>query len=85
MDDSNPNELYLELAARHGFPKSKLLALIFRKMVTPDQAKLLLQLPDTEPEDIPGNLGLTKETVDSHLQEMFEKLLSSEFLENMGL
>jgi Na+-translocating ferredoxin:NAD+ oxidoreductase subunit B len=64
---------YSELSARYGFPKSKLLPLILRKIVNPEQAKILLQFPAESSSAIADKLGLTQDIVDQHLQEMFEK------------
>ena len=64
--------IYKELAIKHGWPKSKFLPLIFKKMVTPEQAKIMLQL--TAPlEEIVEKLGMDKALVEKQLQELFEK------------
>ncbi|MBT7086024.1 MAG: 4Fe-4S binding protein [Desulfobacterales bacterium] len=65
-------ELYEELSAKHGWPESKYLPMIIRKMITPDQAQILLQLPANS-ESISKNIGIEKEIVDNNMQEMFEK------------
>jgi len=69
------NAIYKELAARHGWPKSKFLPLIFKKMVTPEQAKIMLQLT-AQVEEIAEKLGMDKEKVEKHIQELFEKGLA---------
>ncbi len=64
--------IYKELVIKHGWPKSKFLPLIFKKMVTPEQAKIMLQL--TAPlEEIVEKLGMDNTLVEKHLQELFEK------------
>jgi len=72
MDSTDTFELYKELAARHGRPDSKLLPIILRKMVTPEQANILLQLP-ADADTIAVNLGMEKDLVNQNLQELYEK------------
>ena len=72
MEETEIFELYSELAARHGYPNSKLLPLIIRKLASPEQAKILLQCP-ADADTIAVNLGMDKETVEKHLKELAEK------------
>ncbi len=72
MEDKKAPDLYRQLAARYGWPDSRYLPLILRRLVTPEEAKILLQF--TAPsEEIAERLDMDKETVDRHLQELFEK------------
>jgi len=75
MGPKKAPDLYQELAARHGWPESKYLPLILKKAVTPEQAKIMLQFTATS-EEIAEKLGMDKETVDNHLQELFKKGLA---------
>jgi len=72
--DNTPN-LYQELAARHGWPESKYLPLILQKMVTPEQAQIMLQFPSLA-DKIALNLGIDKTILNENLQELFEKGLA---------
>lgn len=65
-------DVYVELASRLNYPKSRYLPLLLKRLATPEQAKILLELPASA-EDVAKKLNLGKKTVDGHLQELFEK------------
>jgi ferredoxin len=75
MKSDKEQDLFKELATMHGWPDSKYLPMIFKKMVTEDQANILLQFPE-QSEKIAETLGLDQNIVDEHLQELFEKGLA---------
>lgn len=75
MKSENEQDFYKKLASMHGWPDSKYLPMIFKRLVTDDQAKILLQFP-AKTEEISEKLGMDQKTVDDHLQELFEKGLA---------
>jgi NAD-dependent dihydropyrimidine dehydrogenase PreA subunit/DNA-binding transcriptional ArsR family regulator len=64
--------IYKELAAKIHMGESKYVPLLFEKLATVEQARIMRELPDP-PEEISRKLNLDKETIDKHLQEMYEK------------
>jgi NAD-dependent dihydropyrimidine dehydrogenase PreA subunit len=64
--------VYSELAAKIGEADSKVMPHVFEALVDLEQAKVLNELP-APAEDIAKKFGLGKETVESHIQLMFEK------------
>jgi electron transport complex protein RnfB len=64
--------VYKELAAMIKMENSETMQKILAKLATPEQAKVILELPKPS-EEIAQKLGLSKETVDKHIQEMVEK------------
>ena len=39
------NDVYVKLAGKVNFPKSRYIRQVFRKLVTPEEAEMLLALP----------------------------------------
>lgn len=64
--------LYNELAGRLGASGSKVIRLIMEKLMTPEEAKVVLALPASA-EEIANKLSMKKEFVDETLNEMYEK------------
>lgn len=65
--------IYQELAARIQCEDSKYIPQILAKLVNLEQARILRELPSPSSEEIAKKLNLDKETVDKHLQELYEK------------
>lgn len=66
------DDIYTELNARLNYPQSDYLHRILRKLVTPEEGKLLLQLP-AEPAELAQKSGLSKEEAQRKLQEFMER------------
>ncbi len=64
--------VYRELAAKVRMEGSKFMLQILKKLANPEQAMIVRELPAPSGE-IAKKLNLGKETVDAHLQELFEK------------
>lgn len=64
--------VYRELAAKLKDPDSEIMPRVLERIANIEQAKIINELP-TPPEEIAMKLHLDKETVDKHIQEMFEK------------
>jgi NAD-dependent dihydropyrimidine dehydrogenase PreA subunit len=64
--------IYRELAAKMRRPNSEVLPKILQKLANLEQARVVRELP-APPEEIAKKLGLSKETVEKHIQELFEK------------
>jgi len=73
MTETSQNDPFRELSARHGYHKSNLLPIILKRIVTPEQAKILLQLPAEDAAALADSLGMEEGVVEKHLREMFEK------------
>ena len=71
MNEIDP--IYRELAARIGGGDSKYIPQILAKLANLEQARILRELPAPSSEEIAQKLNLDKETVDKHIQELFEK------------
>ena len=67
-------EIYGKLIEKINYPnpKSERLLRIFRKLASPDEARLLLELP-SEPPDLARKLGVDEETVRRLIRELTEK------------
>jgi len=65
-------DVYAELMERLRFPKSECMFRILQKLVTPEEGKLLLELP-AEPAELAHRTGLDEEIVRTKLQEFQEK------------
>jgi len=76
--------IYMELGARLGGRNPENMARIMQKLATPEQAKLVSALPDTDRDPKLGRslevsdafakkLGMSKTTVDKHIRELYEK------------
>ena len=76
--------IYKELAARVGAGESEYIPRVLAKMANLEQARIVHALPDPDGDASAGRslevseafakkLGLDKETVDKHIQELFEK------------
>jgi len=72
MSEREIDPIYEELAARIHMRNSRYVPRILEKLANLEQARILRELP-TPPEEIARKLNLDKETVDNHLQEMYEK------------
>lgn len=72
MEKKDKQDHYKELSALHGWPDSKYLPLILKKMVTPEQAEIMLQLPSST-EKLAEIFGMESEKLEQNLQELFEK------------
>ena len=70
MSELDP--IYHELAARMRRPDSKVLPDLLHSLFSIEQAKIIREMP-APPEEIGKKLGLSQETVDKHIQELFEK------------
>ena len=64
--------IYLELAEMMGSEESKYIPRILAKLATPEQARVIRELP-AAPEEISAKLKLDKALVEKHLREMMEK------------
>jgi DNA-binding Lrp family transcriptional regulator len=64
--------IYRKLAAKMHRPNSEVLPKILRKLANLEQARIVCELP-APLEEIAMKLGLSKETVEKHIQELFEK------------
>lgn len=64
--------VYQELSAKIGEADSKVMPYVIETLANLEQAKIINELP-TPPEEIARKLNIDKETVDAHLQELFEK------------
>lgn len=63
---------YRELAIKMREPDSVFMPYVLEKLINLEQAKVLIALLDS-PTDVAKKLNLSQETVDKHIQEMFEK------------
>jgi len=64
--------VYKELSAKMGEADSQVMPYVLETLANLEQARILNEVP-TAPEEIAQKLNLDKETVDKHIQEMFEK------------
>ena len=64
--------VYGELAAKIGEADSQVMPHVFESLVSLEQARILTELP-APAEEIAKKLGLSKETVENHIQLMYEK------------
>ncbi|TEU01899.1 MAG: 4Fe-4S dicluster domain-containing protein [Dehalococcoidia bacterium] len=69
------SDVYTELVARLNYTGSESLLRILQKLVTPEEGKLLLELP-AEPAELAQKSGLDEETVQRKLQEFLERGLA---------
>lgn len=65
-------DVYLRLMERLGLPESQYLLKVFKKLVTPEDGELLLELP-AEPADLASKCGLDESVVSQKLREFLEK------------
>ncbi len=66
------NDVYTELLERLKDPESERLRRILQKLVTPEEGKLLLELP-AQPDELAQKTELDKETAEHILQEFMER------------
>jgi len=66
------NDIYVELAERLKYPGSERLLAILRKLVTPEEGRLLLELP-ADPEELARRTGVDRDTVELNLRQLVEK------------
>jgi len=71
-DAPNLDPIYLELAEKMNAKESKYIPLILAKLATPEQARLIRELPAPS-EEIGRKLQMDKALVEKHLKEMMEK------------
>ena len=72
MDSQKSDGLYQQLAGKFGFAQSKYLPDIIRKLASPEQAQIMLQLTATN-EEIAERLNMDRAKVEQTMQELFEK------------
>ena len=72
MDSQKSDGLYPQLAGKFGFAQSKYLPDIIRKLASPEQAQIMLQLTATN-EEIAERLNMDRAKVEQTMQELFEK------------
>jgi len=65
-------DVYTEVMERLNYPKSEYLARLLRKLMAPEEAKLLLALP-AETADLAAQFGLDEETIKGKLLELMER------------
>jgi ferredoxin len=66
------DDVYTEVMERLNYPKSEYLARLLRKLMTPEEAKLLLALP-AETAELAAQFGLDEETIKGKLREFMER------------
>jgi len=66
------SDVYTELVARLNYPGSVRLLRILHKLVTPEEGKLLLELP-VEPSELAQKLGLEEDVVQQKIHELMER------------
>ena len=66
------SDVYTELMARLNYPISERFRRVLQKLVTPEEGKLLLELP-AEPAELAQKSGLDEEAVQRKLQEFMER------------
>ncbi|MCK4963701.1 MAG: 4Fe-4S binding protein [Dehalococcoidia bacterium] len=66
------SDVYTELMARLKYPQSERFRRILQKLVTPEEGKLLLELP-AEPAELAKKSGLDEEAAQHKLQEFMER------------
>lgn len=64
--------IYLELAEKMSAGESKYIPLILAKLATPEQAKVIRELP-SQPGEIAAELQMDKALIEKHLRELMEK------------
>jgi Na+-translocating ferredoxin:NAD+ oxidoreductase subunit B len=72
VDPKQVTDQYSELAAKFGFPESKVLPQIIKKLASPEEASIMLQCTATS-EQIAEKLSMDKQKVDDLIQVMYEK------------
>lgn len=65
-------DAYAKLTLRMKYPRSERLRRIFEKLVTWEQAEILLELPSPA-DEIAAKTGLDKETVDRQIEQLYRK------------
>src|SRR4030042_3913582 len=68
-------DVYAELIARLNYPPSARLLQIMQKLVTPEEGKLLLNLP-AQPEELARKWGMDEGAVNKKIQEFQERGLA---------
>jgi Pyruvate/2-oxoacid:ferredoxin oxidoreductase delta subunit len=66
------NDIYIEIANRLNQPHSKILPGILKKLISPEDAKLLLMLP-AEPSELAQQTGMDETAIKEKLQEFLER------------
>ena len=68
-------DVFAKLALRMKYPRSERLRKIFEKLITWDQADILLELP-APPDEIASKLNRDEETVNKQIEELYQKGLA---------
>ena len=68
-------DVFARLTSLMRYPKSQRLRAIFEKLLTLEEAEILLELPAPS-EEIARKMNLDKETVDAKIEELFQKGLA---------
>lgn len=66
------NDVYVRLAGKVSFPRSRYIRQIFRKLVTPEDGEMLLALPAT-PSELAGRFQMDEATANKKLDEFARK------------
>ena len=72
MTSENIEPIYYELLKKVYNKKSEYLPRILKKLINAEQASIIMELPSS-PEELSNKLNIDKNTVETHLQELFEK------------
>jgi|GEM_PF-121493 len=72
------NDVYVKLAGKVNFPKSRFIRAIFKKLVTPEEGEMLLALPAT-PEEFAAKFQMDEEAAAKKLDEFARKGVSIPF------
>jgi ferredoxin len=70
---NNINPMYKELASRLNCGKSKYIPQIIAKLIIPEQARILLELPVSSKEELADKLNIDKVTLDDLMRDLYEK------------
>ena len=65
-------DVFARLTLMMKYPRSRHLRSIFERLLTTEEADILLELP-TPPQEIAGKLNLDQETVERRIEEMYQK------------
>lgn len=68
----NQVDVYVKLAERAGFPQSRFIREVYKKLVTPEEGEMLLALPAT-PEEVAEKSRMDEATVKQKLDEFARK------------
>jgi len=71
MNSTDP--AYEKLTVKYRVQKSRYFPQILQKLLSPEQARIVCELPASSSREIADKLGIDKETVDRQIQELYEK------------